>query len=82
MRVSSARELLRTVAPDTAIVLAPGDYDLARARDVEPRVSWQGTEAGQDREVVISGVNGLTLSARRGPACWPRPPSLGAHLPR
>ncbi len=67
VRVSSARELLRAVAPNTTLVLAPGDYDLSRARDVRSRyVSWQGTEAGQDFEVVISGVAGLTLRAEQG----------------
>ncbi len=75
VRVSSARDLLRAIGPDATIVLAPGDYDLSRARDVRSRwISWQGTEAGQDFEVVIEGAGGLTLQAEEGARLLTPPP--------
>ena len=71
LRVENAEELFAAVAPDTTIVLAPGRYDLFRAKPPgpdNPHVAWKQCGAGwrpvfQDaRNLVLSGEGRVEFS--------------------
>jgi hypothetical protein len=64
VRVATARELVEAIANRT-VLLAPGQYLLSEvAQTANPAVSWQKTFDGP--ELVITGVNNLTLRAPQG----------------
>jgi hypothetical protein len=65
VRVATARELIRAIASDSTVVLAPGKYLLSEvAQTANPAVSWD--EVSDGRELVITGLNKLTLHAPQG----------------
>jgi hypothetical protein len=65
VRVAGARELVRAIGSDRTVLLAPGEYLLADAvQMVNPAVNWRRTFDGP--ELVIAGVNNLTLRAEQG----------------
>lgn len=70
VRVSNVDELLAAIAPNTVIELAAGEYDLTAAANYgaesgSPYYSWSSVwsdDSGEtESELVIQGVDGLTL---------------------
>jgi hypothetical protein len=62
VRVDTVRGLLEAIGPRKTVILAAGVYDLSDAREVTTdSVSWRETETGEDYELVLTGVDGLTL---------------------
>lgn len=70
VHVSNVDELLDAIAPNTVIVLAPGDYDFSAAANygVKPegaRYDWDklsdSDEKGEQYELIISFVDKLTI---------------------
>ena len=67
--VSTVDEFLAAVAPNTTILLKAGEYDLSTASDygADTHSAWYswnsvwGEESETHAELVISGVNGLTI---------------------
>jgi len=65
VRVSTVEELVRALGPGREILLEPGRYDLARAYRVQTsHVGWEYVFDG--RQLVVRGVDGLTLRAELG----------------
>ena len=65
IRVNSARELVKALSSERTVLLAPGEYLVSEASRVATAVaSWEQTFDGP--QLVISGVNRLTLKAEQG----------------
>ena len=65
VRVANSRELVRALASDRTVLLAPGQYLVSEIAQVgNPAVSWD--KAFDGPELVITGLNNLTLRAQQG----------------
>lgn len=65
--VSTATELLNTIAPNTKIILSPGTYDLSSVNIASVKndhVSWKTVYDGT--EVVVTGVKNCIISGSAG----------------
>ena len=68
VRVSTVDELLAAIAPDTTILLAPGEYDLSTAADYatdsgQSYYTWNNiySDSTQNAELLIHDVENLTI---------------------
>ena len=68
VRVTNVDELLAAIAPDTTILLAPGEYDLSTASDYakdsgKPYYTWGNvySDSTQNAELLIRNVDNLTI---------------------
>ena len=66
--VTNVDELLAAIAPDTTILLAPGEYDLSTAADYakdsgKPYYTWGNvySDSAQNAELLIHDVENLTI---------------------
>ena len=76
-RVTDVEELLRAIGSDRTIVLASGSYRIPAASRVQSRyVSLEPVAGG--RQLVITGISGLTLRGEEGVEILADPP--GAYV--
>src|SRR5512145_1077144 len=65
VRVASSGELVRALASNRTILLAPGQYLVSEVAQIaNPAVSWD--QAFDGPQLVITGLSNLTLRAPRG----------------